>query len=71
MYNFSALVKGNVPAWLIYLTLLFSERGARDLQPRSPGSRSNQAEHAVCELPAGGVRQLRLLSVFPLVSRVY
>lgn len=39
------------------------ERGPCDLQPRPSGSRPNQAEHAVCELPAGRVRHRRLLHI--------
>lgn len=46
--------------------LCFSERGPCDLQPRRPGSRSSQAEHAVCELPAGRVRSHHFSS-FPAV----
>lgn len=66
-----ALAKGNVHSWSICLILVSSEGGARDLQPRSSGSRSEQAEHAVCELPAGRVRRLRVLWVPPLVSEVH
>lgn len=46
--------------------MVSSERGPCDLQPWRSGSRSSQAEHAVCELPAGRVREHHLSPFAPL-----